>query len=49
MEARHPLKYRGKSALSPQYVIEKLYELTEGKAIIKYRSWPESDVGSPLL
>ncbi|HHU48827.1 MAG: biosynthetic-type acetolactate synthase large subunit [Caldicoprobacterales bacterium] len=30
----HPLKYRGKSALSPQYVIEKLYELTEGKAII---------------
>lgn len=30
----HPLKYRGQGSLSPQYVIEKLYELTEGKAII---------------
>jgi acetolactate synthase-1/2/3 large subunit len=30
----YPLKYKGKSSLSPQYVIEKLYELTEGKAII---------------
>jgi acetolactate synthase-1/2/3 large subunit len=30
----HPLKYRGQGALSPQYVIEKLYELTEGKAVI---------------
>jgi len=30
----YPLKYRGKSALSPQLVIEKLYELTKGKAII---------------
>ncbi|HHY82214.1 MAG TPA: biosynthetic-type acetolactate synthase large subunit [Clostridiales bacterium] len=30
----YPLKYRGQGALSPQHVIEKLYELTEGKAII---------------
>jgi acetolactate synthase-1/2/3 large subunit len=33
MEA-YPLKYKGHGPLSPQYVIEKLYELTEGKAII---------------
>ena len=31
---KYPLKYRGKGSLSPQYVIEKLYELTEGKAVI---------------
>ena len=31
---KHPLKYRGKSSLSPQFVIEKLYELTQGNAII---------------
>ncbi|NLC43114.1 MAG: biosynthetic-type acetolactate synthase large subunit [Clostridiales bacterium] len=30
----YPLKYKGRSSLNPQYVIEKLYELTEGKAII---------------
>lgn len=30
----YPLKYKWKGALSPQYVIEKLYELTGGKAII---------------
>ncbi len=30
----YPLKYKGQSSLSPQYVIEKLYELTDGKAII---------------
>ena len=28
------MKYKWKGALSPQYVIEKLYELTGGKAII---------------
>jgi acetolactate synthase-1/2/3 large subunit len=31
---KYPLRYRGKGPLSPQYVIEKLYELTEGKAVI---------------
>ena len=30
----YPLKYRGQGSLSPQYVIEKLDQLTEGKAII---------------
>ncbi len=30
----HPLKYSLKGQLSPQYVIEKLYELTAGKAIV---------------
>jgi acetolactate synthase-1/2/3 large subunit len=33
MEA-YPLRYKGHGPLSPQFVIEKLYELTEGKAII---------------
>jgi len=33
-KAAYPLKYRGPGSLSPQYVIEKLYELTGGKAII---------------
>jgi len=30
----YPLRYKGHGSLSPQYVIEKLYELTEGKAVI---------------
>src|SRR5690554_2400469 len=30
----YPLRYKGHGPLSPQFVIEKLYELTEGKAII---------------
>lgn len=30
----YPLKYKGHGPLSPQFVIEKLYELTEGRAII---------------
>lgn len=33
-KAEYPLKYKGQGALSPQYVIEKLYEITEGQAII---------------
>ncbi len=33
-KAKHPLKYKGEGTLSPQYVIEKLYELTKGKAVI---------------
>jgi len=33
-QSLHPLKYKPQSALSPQYVIEKLSELTGGKAII---------------
>ena len=31
---QYPLQYKGRGPLSPQYVIEKLYELTEGRAII---------------
>lgn len=30
----YPLKYRGKGSLSPQFVLEKLYEVTQGQAII---------------
>ncbi len=34
-EARHPLTYKKEpGVIKPQYVIEKLYELTKGKAII---------------
>lgn len=30
----YPLKYKCNGNLSPQYIIEKLYELTEGQAIL---------------
>ena len=31
----HPLSYeQGKDEIKPQYVVEKIYELTKGKAII---------------
>lgn len=33
-KSRHSLDYKQKNAIKPQYVVEKLYELTKGKAIV---------------
>ncbi|HZK34825.1 MAG TPA: biosynthetic-type acetolactate synthase large subunit [Bacillota bacterium] len=33
-KATYPLKYKSQGPLNPQFILEKLYEVTEGKAII---------------
>ena len=37
------------TVIKPQYVVEKLYELTKGDAYHHHRGGPEPDVGRPVL